>query len=419
MNTIEVSALKTDMTFTSDLMLDKLFLLCTPPCPVTGDLIRALKDWSFTQLEADNTKPVVQRTEEEEVQHREEIAKKIQNNKTDDVSDLFIDKSDDPQTQKIKEQIHKLEAENVSPENKMEHVRTIYNEYMNFINRVYMQFATHKRLSITEMMPTVTALCKFIKENNHYVLRVSPSDESYNKNMIVSHSMRSTVTAVSIGLRLGMSEDKIIELAIACILHEIGQIKIPPQLYMNSRSLTPAERQQVNTHPILSYNILKEAGFPLSIQLAALDHHEKENGQGYPRHLTADKISLYAKIIAVACSFEAITAPRQYKDEKSAYAAMAELLVNEGTPYNPSVVKALLLSISTFPIGSYVYLSDGKIGLVVETNPTDPKNPIVQVTSLTGEKTLVHTSDLTTKVVRVLSQKETEDYLASMKQAAN
>ena len=80
-------------------------------------------------------------------------------------------------------------------------------------------------------------------------------------------------------------------------------------------------------------NAFREFDFPLSICLGVLEHHEKENGKGYPRHLAGAGISPYAKIIAVACSFEAITSPRHYKEANSSYEAMVELLKNEGKQY--------------------------------------------------------------------------------------
>ena len=104
---------------------------------------------------------------------------------------------------------------------------------------------------------------------------------------------------------------------------------------------------------------MKGFDFPLSICLGVLEHHEKENGKGYPRHLSGARISPYAKIIAVACSFEAITSPRHYKEAKSSYEAMVELLKNESKQYDETVIKGLLFSLSLFPIGAmFVFLTE-------------------------------------------------------------
>ena len=188
-------------------------------------------------------------------------------------------------------------------------------------------------------------------------------------------------------------------------------LKLPPQIYAVNKPLSLADRNSIYTHPILSYNILKNYNFPLSIQLGALEHHEKQNGTGYPRKLTGEKISLYAKIIAVACSFEAITAPRLLKVQQSSYEAMVELLKNNGLQFDENVIKALLFAVSLYPIGAYVFLHNGKIGQVVDVNPLNPKLPIVQIL---GEKdehgdpvTMPVGSEL--RIVRTLSRQEVLD----------
>ena len=322
------------------------------------------------------------------------------------------DSKDSSASEKIEEMLDK--AENTE-KSRLAFVRSIYDEYSEYITEIYTHYATHKKLNYTDISETVKSLILFIKDNRRYVLRIIPaSDINDNKDIIVCHSMRSTVIAIVIGLYIRMPLYRLIDLGVTCILHEIGQILLPPQLYMIGRKLTSQERIKLATHPILGYNIVKENNFPLSVQLGILEHHERENGTGYPRHLDGVKISLYAKIIAVACTFEAITAPRQYKAAKSSFDAMIEILKNEDKAYDDTIVKALLCCLSLYPIGAYVYLSNGKIAQVTDVNPNNPRNPIVQIvgeTDSAGEPKTVQTDMQRNKVVRVLNKKEASDIL--------
>jgi HD-GYP domain-containing protein (c-di-GMP phosphodiesterase class II) len=214
-----------------------------------------------------------------------------------------------------------------------------------------------------------------------------------------------------------MPLSKLVELGVTCILHEIGQIRLPPQLYMTDKPLSPSEKAQIATHTLLGFNILKDNNFPLAIQLGVLEHHERENGTGYPRHLQGTKISLYAKIISVACSFEAITAPRHYKEARTTYDGMIEMLRNESHQYDETVIKALLYCLSIFPIGAYVYLSNGKIAQVTDVNPNDPRNPVVQVLGETeedGSPKTIQTDGSTMKIIRVLNKQEATDILNAL-----
>ena len=221
--------------------------------------------------------------------------------------------------------------------------------------------------------------------------------------------MRSTVFAIVIGLQLKFPIHKLIELGVACILHEIGMVRLPPQVYMGKKELTPVEKNAIFTHPVISYNILREFSFPLNICLGVLEHHERENGGGYPRKLAKDKISLYAKIIAVACSYEAVTAERPYKEARDAYSGIIDIMKNQGKQYDETVIRALLFSLSLYPIGLYVLLSNNKIGQVVDVNPENPKYPIVQLVGEAkpdGTPRVVETGEYGISITRPLTKEE-------------
>lgn len=399
---VNINALKPDLTFKSDLMLDDNFILLPVAVPVSESLTKALKEWNFTEFSCNAEMSLggdmglpIQKVDKS----KQEIAK-IQ------------------AEEKVKNSLkHALEQANSgkfanTERSRLESVQAVYNEYMNYINSVYTDYATRKKINYQELSDTVKDLCIFIKDNKRYVLRITPSAEQRSKNFLVIHSMRSTVLAITLGLELHIPISKLIELGITSILHEIGMLRLPPQLYMSNRKLTNSERAQISTHPLLGCAILKDLNFPLSIQLGVLEHHEKENGKGYPQHLTGEKISNYAKIIAVACSFEAITAPRLYKTARTTFDAMIEMLKNENQQYDPTVIKALLFSLSLFPIGAFVYLQNGKIAIVSYVSPNNPKNPIVQLINETepdGSPKTVQTDNNLNKIVRVLTKEEQAD----------
>ena len=288
---------------------------------------------------------------------------------------------------------------------KVAQTRVFYNDYLQYIDTVFKSYTQTKTLDQTALAEKIDALCAFIRENQRYLLRIMPTDEAKNKHFLVNHSMRSTVLALIIGITLKLPQDKLTDLGIACLLHEVGQIRLPPQLYMTNRPLSGEEKSKMAAHPILSYNILKENNFPVAIQIAALEHHEREDGTGYPRKLTGQKISAFAKIISVACSFEAITAPRQFREARTTYEAMLDILKNNEQQYDEIVLKALLHSLSLFPIGAFVRLANGKTAQVIDITPGHPKNPVVKIM---GETQECETDDGEHKIIRVLNAQESE-----------
>lgn len=400
--TVKLETLQPDLTFKSDLMLDPNFIVLPVAVPVTEELTKALKEWNFTEFTCD-----------EDMSLGGDIGISVEKlDKDKQKTEKII--AEEKAKNSLKNALERANAGKFAntERSRMDSVEGVYTEYMNYINTVYTKYATTKKINYQELSDTVKDLCIFIKDNKRYVLRITPTAEQRSKNFLVIHSMRSTVLAITLGLELHIALSKLIELGITCILHEIGMLRLPPQLYMTDRKLTNGERAQISTHPLLGCAILKELDFPLSIQLGVLEHHEKENGKGYPQHLSSSKISNYAKIIAVACSFEAITAPRQYKTERTTFDAMIEMLKNENQQYDPTVIKALLFSLSLFPIGAFVYLQNGKIAIVSDVSPNNPKNPIVQLINereADGSPKTIQTDDDLNKIVRVLTKQEQAD----------
>jgi hypothetical protein len=191
---------------------------------------------------------------------------------------------------------------------------------------------------------------------------------------------------------------------------------------MTSRKLSTSEKSQITKHTVLGYTIVKDLNFSLPIQLGVLEHHEKENGSGYPRHLTGDKISSNAKIIAVACTYEAISSPRSYKDERSTFDALIELIQNRAKQYDDNVLKALLYTVSLYPIGTFVYLSNRKVAEVIDTNPDNPKTPVVQLLTekeADGSLKTLQVGDNNINILRILTKQEKEDILKIIKAKHN
>ncbi|MGP1587782.1 MAG: HD-GYP domain-containing protein [Treponemataceae bacterium] len=410
MNSYSVSQLQSGSFFTNEVILDKTFVLLSSSNPVTKELIEALNDWDFKVVYsdgyiADRLNADVFSTSQFQAQS-EQIIKEAENEKS-----IFS-------TEKLTKDVPQTEAERLLS------VQQVYNEYLDYIGKIFTVYATKKQLNMAELSETSRSLVNFIKDNRKYVLRIQPSihDNTAKRNFLISHTMRATVISIVIGLQMNFPMDTLTELGVACFLHEIGMIRLPPQLYLSERKLTQSEKNQIATHPILSYNILKDAGFPISVCLGVLEHHEKYNGKGYPRKISAESISPFARIISVACTYEAITAPRQYKDEQSSFSAMVEILKNQEMQYDSKVITALLLSVSFYPIGAYVYLSNNKVAQVIEANPRNPKCPIVQLlteTESNGDLKTLSTSENGIWISRVLSKKESDDVLASLKNLQN
>ena len=331
MENIKLTALTNKISFTGDLYIDNLFLLAPKSTPVSQELINALQLWQFEDLQLDGN-----------VSLGGDIGVSTNGNKNQDNSEE--NKQKENLGSSVKKVLEDSRAINIANDEslRLNMVKNVYLEYANYIESVYTHYSTHKEINQEELSETVQELCIFVKDNKRFLLRLLPDTSLINKNFLVIHSLRCTVLAIATALQLHMPLSKMIELGVCCILHEIGMLQLPPQIYMGSKQLTPGEKAMISKHPVYGHIIVKNLNFPTTIQLGILEHHEKENGTGYPRRLPGDKLSYTAKIISVICSYEAITSKRNYKSERSSLDGMVELLLNKNNTYSPDIVRALL-----------------------------------------------------------------------------
>lgn len=411
---IVTDELKVNSIYNSDLTLDGKIIILPHGVNITQSFIDMLAEWQIKHVVYDeNAKfetlppPSSLQGETKEIDVHEFL-----DNSTSASENL--PKIDDPiskQPQKVQPAPNTLDNDDIM----METARVRYQEFIKYIHYVYTHYATHKTIDSHEISEQSRSLASFVRDNRKFVLRLVGNPHNRVKNFLVVHAMRSTVFAIIIALEMHMDINKIRDLAESCILHEIGMLRLPPQLYIVNRKLLPLERNYMTAHTVYGYNILKMQGFPQEIILAVLEHHENENGLGYPRRLPSKQITVFAKIIHVACSFEAITAPRTYKEERSTYDAMKELMFNQNNQYDAVVLKALLYSLSMYPVGSFVFLSSGKVAEVIDVNPQNPRNPIVRLLTDNAENQTIQTGTApTNKIVRVLTKKEEKDVIKAL-----
>ena len=200
--------------------------------------------------------------------------------------------------------------------------------------------------------------------------------ESDAVNRLPENSVKSSILATVIGKNMKMLSFRLIQLTTGALLHDVGMIKIPEEIRTKKGKLAPEEIKQVRSHPIHGYTIvLKELKYPEEVAAIALLHQERWDGTGYPRRLKGDDIPIGARIVAVADAFVAMVNKRAYRDQLIGYRAMKAILSDNGRHFDPKVLKALLMSMGIYPVGSVVQLNNGSIGRVIETHSVAPLRP--------------------------------------------
>jgi PAS domain S-box-containing protein len=156
------------------------------------------------------------------------------------------------------------------------------------------------------------------------------------------HQERVARLACAIAAEIGFPPNKVEEIHIGSLLHDLGKISIPAEILAKPGKLSAVEFGLLKTHPQLGYDIVAKADFPPVIADMALHHHERVDGSGYPDGLKSDEISLEARCLAVADVVEAMSSDRPYRSAFGIDAALEEIARNKGAYYDERIVDACL-----------------------------------------------------------------------------
>lgn len=196
------------------------------------------------------------------------------------------------------------------------------------------------------------------------------------------HCVNVTVLSVVMGLGLGYSHKKLVDLAYAALMHDIGKVWIAPEIINKPCALTPEEYEVVKQHPKTGYEYVRTHLNTIMPELAArgvLEHHERVDGSGYPEGKTAAQITETAKILAIADVYDALASDRPYRKGLFPVEAIEYVQGNCDTHFDFNIVQVFVRKVALFPVGSFVLLSNGATALVVENFEGLTQRPSVRV----------------------------------------
>lgn len=198
-------------------------------------------------------------------------------------------------------------------------------------------------------------------------------------DIVSSHSINVALISNILGKWLGFSEEDLKVLTVAGLLHDVGKLAIPPELLNKPGRLTDEEFEMMRSHVKKGYEILRNQDLDIRIKEACLLHHERCDGSGYPFHSVGNRITPFAKIIAIADVYDAMTAARAYRGAFCPFDVI-QMFDEEGlNKFDPQYIMTFLSRISSTYIHNNVKLSDGSIGEIIMINQMCLYRPIVRV----------------------------------------
>lgn len=194
------------------------------------------------------------------------------------------------------------------------------------------------------------------------------------------HCLSVSIMAMGFGHHLGLNNESLEQLGIAGLLHDVGKIRVDPQVLNKPGKLSAEEFEHIKQHATLGYKLLlSHRDLPSIAVDVAHGHHERLDGLGYPRGLGAAQIAYFTRIISIIDCFDAITSNRVYDRARTVKDAFKVLMDCRETHFDAELVMRFIEWLGIFPVGTLVELHTGEVGLVLEKHPKLQLRPKVAV----------------------------------------
>ena len=254
--------------------------------------------------------------------------------------------------------------DHVSFDEEMESAKRIYADYESTVARLYDTEFLGQQVNMQQVSEAVGNIVDSIIRNPdactllHKMKR--KGDYLYN------HAIGMSVWAAALSRQIGLPPNEIKRIAMGALLCDIGKVGISNRILDKPGKLTEAEFEQVKRHVIIDDNFMERfPGLSNAVLEIIQTHHERHDGSGYPRGLSADDVPVYSRIVAIADCYDALTNDRPYGRAISPTQACRVLYELRDIHYQGEIVEEFIQAVGVYPVGTLVELNTGEVGVVI------------------------------------------------------
>ena len=209
------------------------------------------------------------------------------------------------------------------------------------------------------------------------------------------HSMSACALMVSFARQMKFDPQVIHEVGVGAMLHDVGKMKVPPEILNGRGKLTNEEYEIIKGHVLHGNAILEETkGLTDTSIVMCAEHHERINGSGYPHKLKGDDISVFGQMSAIVDVYDAMTSDRCYQNKLNPSEVLKKLFEWSTSHFNKELVQRFIRCVGIYPIGTLVLLKSGMLAVVINHGEKDMLKPVVRVILNTQSKTRLVPYDL-------------------------
>jgi HD-GYP domain-containing protein (c-di-GMP phosphodiesterase class II) len=224
-----------------------------------------------------------------------------------------------------------------------------------------------------EIMPAIRQAAE-IPHIYHLFYELKSKDEyTYRHTVCVG------IISTLLGKWLNLPQSDLNDLSLGATLHDIGKARIPADILNKPGRLTMEEYAEMKRHTVYGYRLLKDIPeLNDRVALIALQHHEREDGGGYPFSLPSDKIDEFAKIVAIADVYHAMSSSRVYHQAEPFHIVISQMQNDVFGKFNPKIMLVFLYRIMDSLVGKRVLLSNGEEGTILMVDKFEPLRALIK-----------------------------------------
>jgi HD-GYP domain-containing protein (c-di-GMP phosphodiesterase class II) len=269
-------------------------------------------------------------------------------------------------------------GEELPLEKELETARDIYGACQETLRELVRQLESELDIDTTLLAAAVSRMAESIRRNPDAMLllnRLQAKDTH-----ALARAMDTSILMITFGRFLCYSNERLEALGLAGMLLDIGTVRMEPVDYVSRPLYVREPDERVRAHVDASVQLIESsAGVPRDIATIVAQHHERQDGEGYPRGLKADEISIDGAIAALVDAYAELTCTRPNAEQLTPSNALSLLHKLRGTMFHDALVEQFIQCIGIYPVGSAVELNSGEIGLVIAQNLVRRLQPRVMV----------------------------------------
>jgi putative nucleotidyltransferase with HDIG domain len=252
--------------------------------------------------------------------------------------------------------------------------RRVHSRARGYVDQALVE-AAEGRVDTEGARQVVTSIIDSILHNSHAMMWLTylKKRDEYTAN----HCLNVAILAINFGRFVGLERTTLELLGLGALLHDLGKMRVPPEILNKPGRLTRDEFAIMKRHPDEGYHLLKDDGsLPGEVLEVVLYHHERPTGKGYPAGLSGEQISLITKMTSIVDVYDAITSDRCYHDGISPYQALQNMIGWAGE-FDEALMEQFIRCLGVYPVGTVVELNKGQVGIVIKTSEKARLRPVV------------------------------------------